>query len=60
MVDYDVILGMDYLSPYHSSLDFFANIFTLVMPDIPLVVWKGSFSHMPTNIISYIKYRRLT
>ncbi|PHU21986.1 Glucose-6-phosphate/phosphate translocator 2, chloroplastic [Capsicum chinense] len=58
MVDFDVILGMDWLSPYHTVLDYFAKTDTLSMPDILLVVWQGSFSCAPTKIISYVWDRR--
>lgn len=38
MVDFDVILGMGWLCPYHVALDYSAKTVTLVMPDIPLVI----------------------
>ncbi|XP_070044551.1 uncharacterized protein, partial [Nicotiana tomentosiformis] len=43
MVDFDVILGMDWLSPYHAILDYHAKTVTLVMP----------------GVISYMKARRM-
>lgn len=59
MVDFDVILGMDWLSHYHEVMDCFANTFTLSMYSIPLVVWQGAISHEPMRIITYIYARRL-
>ncbi|XP_070056696.1 uncharacterized protein [Nicotiana tomentosiformis] len=35
MVDFDIILGMDCLSPYHPILDFHPKTVTLVMPGLP-------------------------
>ena len=35
MVDFDVILGMDCLSPYHTVLDCNAKTVTLAMPGVP-------------------------
>lgn len=38
MLGFDIILGMDWLSPNCVVLDLFAKTDTLVMPSIPLVV----------------------
>lgn len=35
MFDFDMILGMDCLSPYHIILDYHAKTVTLVMLDVP-------------------------
>ncbi|XP_070056725.1 uncharacterized protein [Nicotiana tomentosiformis] len=35
MVDFDMILGMDWLSPYHAILDYNAKTITLDMLDLP-------------------------
>ncbi|XP_070035924.1 uncharacterized protein, partial [Nicotiana tomentosiformis] len=43
MVDFDVILGMDWLSPYHAILDYHAKTVTLAM----------------SGVISYMKARRM-
>ncbi|KAH0641849.1 hypothetical protein KY290_033468 [Solanum tuberosum] len=59
MVDFDVILGMDWLSPYHAVLDCYAKTVTLAMPGIPPVLWQGAYSHTPTEIISFMRARRL-
>ncbi|WP_311768915.1 hypothetical protein, partial [Proteus mirabilis] len=42
MVDFDVILGIDWLSPYRAVLDCFSKTVTLAIPGIPPVVWQGS------------------
>ncbi|XP_070004991.1 uncharacterized protein [Nicotiana sylvestris] len=35
MVDFDVILGMDWLSPYHATLDCYAKTVTLALRGFP-------------------------
>ncbi|XP_070020132.1 uncharacterized protein [Nicotiana sylvestris] len=42
MIDFEVIIGMDWLSSYHAILDCHAKIVTLVMPNLPRLEWKGS------------------
>ncbi|XP_049371627.1 uncharacterized protein LOC125836498 [Solanum verrucosum] len=59
MVDSDVILGMDWLSPYHAVLDCYAKTVTLSIPGIPPVLWQGAYSHTLTGIIYFIRARRL-
>ncbi|XP_070035069.1 uncharacterized protein [Nicotiana tomentosiformis] len=44
MTDFEVILGMDWLSPYHAILDCHANTVTSVMPEIPRLEWRGNLS----------------
>jgi len=39
MVDFDVILGMDGLSPHYSILACHARTVTLAMPGVPRVEW---------------------
>ncbi|XP_015169165.1 uncharacterized protein [Solanum tuberosum] len=59
MVDFDVILGMDWLSPYRAVLDCFSKTVTLAIPGIPPVVWQGSRGSTPVGVISFIRARRL-
>ncbi|XP_070019968.1 uncharacterized protein [Nicotiana sylvestris] len=40
MVDFDVILGMDWLFPYHAILDCHAKTKTLAMPRLSGLEWK--------------------
>ena len=54
MIDFDVILGMDWLSPYHVVLDCYAKTVTLSMPGVPSVLWQAAYSHTPTRIIFFI------
>ncbi|XP_070039311.1 uncharacterized protein [Nicotiana tomentosiformis] len=41
MTDFEVILGMDWLPPYHVILDCHAKTITLAMPEFPRLEWKG-------------------
>ncbi|XP_070036114.1 uncharacterized protein [Nicotiana tomentosiformis] len=57
MVDIDVILGMDWLSPYHAILDCHAKTVTLALPGLPRLEWKGTPGHSTSRFISYVKAR---
>ncbi|XP_075096500.1 uncharacterized protein LOC107804935 [Nicotiana tabacum] len=59
MVDFDVILGMDWLSPYHAILDYHAKTMTLAIPSLPHLEWRGTPSHSTQSVISYVKARRM-
>ncbi|XP_069155760.1 uncharacterized protein [Solanum lycopersicum] len=59
MVDFDVILGMDWLSHYHAVLDCNAKTVTLAMPSVPRVEWKSVSGSYPSKVISFIHARRL-
>lgn len=37
-VDFDVILGMDWLAPYQEVLDFYAKTVTLSRPDLQVMM----------------------
>ena len=55
MVDFDVILGMDWLSPYHVVLDYNAKTVTLAMPGVSRVEWKSVSGSYPSKVISFIR-----
>ncbi|XP_069147666.1 uncharacterized protein [Solanum lycopersicum] len=59
MIDFDVILGMDWLSSYHAILNCHAKTITLAMPRIPIVEWRGTLSHPSKGVISFLKARQL-
>ncbi|XP_055824467.1 uncharacterized protein LOC129892996 [Solanum dulcamara] len=59
MVDFDVILGMDWLSPHHAILDCYAKTVTLAIPGAPRIEWKGTSGSYPGKVISYIRAQRL-
>ncbi|XP_070054943.1 uncharacterized protein [Nicotiana tomentosiformis] len=59
MTDFEVILGMDWLSLYHAILDCHAKMVTLVMPELPRLEWRGSSISAPSRVISYMKARHM-
>lgn len=59
MVDFDVILGMDWLSPYHAILDCHAKTVTLALPGLPRLQWRGTHGHSTRSAILYVKARRM-
>lgn len=59
MLDFDIILGMDWLVPYQAILDYYAKIVTLVKRSMPLVVWQDTISHTQVGFISYVRAQRL-
>lgn len=52
MVDFEVILGMDWLPHHHAVMDCFAKTVTLYMLSIPPIMWKGAIIRMRMGIIS--------
>ncbi|XP_070049249.1 uncharacterized protein [Nicotiana tomentosiformis] len=59
MTDFEVILGMDWLSVYRDILDCHAKTVTLAMPELPRLEWKGSSISTPSQIISFMKARHM-
>ncbi|XP_070025895.1 uncharacterized protein [Nicotiana sylvestris] len=59
MIDFEVFLGMDWLSPYHAVLDCHAKTVSLVMPRLPRLEWKGSIVDTPSRVISFLKARHM-
>ncbi|CAN4103523.1 unnamed protein product [Withania somnifera] len=59
MVDFDIIPGMDWLSPHRAVLDCYAKTVTLALPGSSPVVWRGSISRAPSGFISCLRARRL-
>ncbi|XP_070023033.1 uncharacterized protein [Nicotiana sylvestris] len=57
MVDFDVILGMDWLSPYYAILDYHAKTVTLAMWGLPQLEWRETPGHSTSRVISYVKGR---
>ena len=55
MVNFDVILGMDWLSPYHVVPDCTAKTVTLAMTGVPKVECKGVSGSYPSKVISFIR-----
>ncbi|XP_070041134.1 uncharacterized protein [Nicotiana tomentosiformis] len=59
MTDFEVILGMDWLSPYHAILDFHTKTITLVMPEFSRLEWKGSSGSTSSWVISFLKAQHI-
>ena len=59
MVDFDVILGMTWLSPNFAILDCNAKIVTLAKPGIDPLVWEGDYTFTPVRIISFLRAKRM-
>ncbi|XP_070025786.1 uncharacterized protein [Nicotiana sylvestris] len=57
MIDFEIILGMDWLSPYHAILDCHAKTVTLVMLGLPRLEWKDSTVDTSSRVISFLKAR---
>ncbi|XP_069143439.1 uncharacterized protein [Solanum lycopersicum] len=59
MVDFDVILGMTWLSLNIAILDCNAKIVTLAKPGKDPLVWEGDYISTPIHIISFHRAKRL-
>ncbi|XP_070055328.1 uncharacterized protein [Nicotiana tomentosiformis] len=59
MIDFDVILGMDWLSPHHTILDYHAKTIILAMPALPRLEWNGSSVSTASRVISFVKARHM-
>ncbi|XP_070042452.1 uncharacterized protein [Nicotiana tomentosiformis] len=59
MTDFEVILGMDWLSPYQVILDFHSKTITLEIPELPRLEWKGSSVGASSRVVSFLKARHM-
>ncbi|XP_070008560.1 uncharacterized protein [Nicotiana sylvestris] len=59
MIDFEIILGMDWLSPYHVVLDCHAKTVALAMPGLPRLEGKGSTVDTSSRVISFLKARKM-
>ncbi|XP_070055239.1 uncharacterized protein [Nicotiana tomentosiformis] len=59
MVNFDVILSMDWLSPYHAILDCHAKTVTLAMPGLLRLEWMGALDYVSRRVISFLKAHRM-
>ncbi|XP_070036587.1 uncharacterized protein [Nicotiana tomentosiformis] len=55
MVNFDVIFGMDWLSPYHAFLDCHSKTVTLAMPGLPRLEWRVTLDRVPSRVVSFLK-----
>ena len=54
LVDFDVILGMTWISPNFAILDCNAKIVTLAKLGIDPLLWEGDYTSTPVRIISFL------
>ena len=59
MVDFDVILGMTWLSPNFAILDCNAKTVTLAKPGTDPLVWEGDYTSNPVHIVSFLHANRM-
>ncbi|XP_070053442.1 uncharacterized protein [Nicotiana tomentosiformis] len=55
MVDFDIILGIDWLSPYYVILEYHAKTVKLAMPGLPRLEWRSTLDYNPSSVISFLK-----
>ncbi|XP_075075305.1 uncharacterized protein LOC142162686 [Nicotiana tabacum] len=59
IVDFDIILGMDWLLPHYAILYCHAKTMTLAMLGVLRVEWRGTLDHTPSRVISFLKDQRM-
>ena len=59
MVDFDVILGIDWIISYYTSVDFRYWIVHFQFPNKPILEWKASSLAPMGRFISYHKARKM-
>lgn len=58
MIDFDVLIGMDWLSPCYATVDFHAKIVRFEIPNKPTFVLKGGPIPEVAKVISLMKAQR--
>ncbi|XP_070055774.1 uncharacterized protein [Nicotiana tomentosiformis] len=59
MVDFDVIWGMDWLSPYHAILNCHTKTITLAMQGFSQLEWRGTLDYISSKVVSFLKAQRM-
>jgi len=59
MLDFDVIMGMDWLAACYANIDCRAKIVRFYFPGEPVLEWKGNAATPKGKFISYLRARKL-
>lgn len=59
IVDFDIIVGLSWLSPYYVILDYHAKTKIVPMLGMARMEWKGDYIPITMKIISFIRLKRL-
>ncbi|KAH0665926.1 hypothetical protein KY285_027132 [Solanum tuberosum] len=59
MVDFDIILGIDWLHSCYASVDCRTRIVRFQFPDEPILEWRGSSLAPMGRFISYLKAKKM-
>lgn len=59
MVEFDVLLGLDWLNPYHVVLYCYVKTVILALSGVQRIAWKSMFHSGPKRILSFLQACRL-
>ncbi|XP_070028979.1 uncharacterized protein [Nicotiana sylvestris] len=59
MLDFEVTLGMYWLSPYHAILYCLIKTVTLAILGLLWLEWRGTLDYAPSRVASFLKAQRM-